>query len=121
MLCVFAVAVEYEELCPGGTGFRPNTETVVLEDIDECVELPNVCQGGVCRNTFGSFVCVCPQGYMFEHASVSCVGASLWQHVNVITSLSCTYPMKSFVKNSRCTHLMYTLPDCLVRLKGVMF
>ena len=24
---------EYEELCPGGPGFRPNAETVILEGI----------------------------------------------------------------------------------------
>ena len=31
---------EYDHLCPGGPGFRPNPITVNLEDVDECRELP---------------------------------------------------------------------------------
>ena len=29
--CVLSPAGDYEELCPGGPGFRPNTVTVILE------------------------------------------------------------------------------------------
>ena len=77
-MCKFVlVADEFEELCPGDTGFRPNIETVVLEDIDECAEFSGICRGGECRNTFGSFTCVCPQGYTYERATVSCVGTLL--------------------------------------------
>ena len=34
---------DYDLVCPGGDGFRPNVETAILEDINECMELDDVC------------------------------------------------------------------------------
>ena len=45
-----------------------------ISDIDECAELPNVCKGGECRNTFGSFTCTCATGYVLDETKQSCVG-----------------------------------------------
>lgn len=45
-----------------------------LTDIDECQELPGLCQGGACGNTFGSFQCACPPGYHLNEDTRICEG-----------------------------------------------
>ncbi|KAG2463812.1 FBN2 protein, partial [Polypterus senegalus] len=49
------------ELCPP-----------VNSNIDECQELPGLCQGGNCFNTFGSFQCECPLGYYLNEDTRIC-------------------------------------------------
>ncbi|XP_062417822.1 fibrillin-1 [Pungitius pungitius] len=70
--CPFTNSTEYKTLCPGGEGFSPNPITVILEDINECRELPGLCQGGQCINTFGSFQCECPRGYALNAETRIC-------------------------------------------------
>ena len=43
-----------------------------MEDIDECTELPGACEGGNCKNTFGSFTCECPKGYVLDDTGLKC-------------------------------------------------
>ncbi|XP_026682343.1 fibrillin-2-like, partial [Diaphorina citri] len=57
---------EHKTLCPGGSGYRPNSATVVLEDINECEEHDNICENGHCTNTFGSFMCSCQDGFKLD-------------------------------------------------------
>lgn len=64
---------EFNGLCPGGPGFRPNLVTLVLEDINECVEVSGICEGGECQNTFGSYLCRCPDGYKLDATKHRCV------------------------------------------------
>ncbi|XP_018328225.1 fibrillin-2 isoform X2 [Agrilus planipennis] len=64
---------EHEALCPGGPGYKPNDVTVVLEDINECEEHPNICKNGHCTNTFGSFMCSCNDGFRLDPSGVICI------------------------------------------------
>ncbi|XP_052832468.1 fibrillin-2, partial [Octopus bimaculoides] len=71
--CPLNGTLEHKSLCPGGPGFRPNIITVILEDIDECAEIQNVCQGGECQNSFGSFFCKCNSGYALDSTLHTCI------------------------------------------------
>uniref|UniRef100_A0A8C2T004 Fibrillin 3 n=1 Tax=Coturnix japonica TaxID=93934 RepID=A0A8C2T004_COTJA len=73
-LCPPANTTEYKTLCPGGEGFRPNPITVILEDIDECSEIPAICTNGVCINQIGSFRCECPIGFSYNNILLICEG-----------------------------------------------
>jgi len=50
---------------------------VCLSDVDECAESRQVCMQGRCKNTVGSFVCDCENGFSVQNGS--CTGTLLGQ------------------------------------------
>ncbi|XP_063118454.1 latent-transforming growth factor beta-binding protein 2 isoform X5 [Rattus norvegicus] len=60
-------------------GFRPSPLGNSCEDVDECEGPQNSCLGGECKNTDGSYQCLCPQGFQLANGTVcedvdECVG-----------------------------------------------
>jgi len=51
-----------------------NVMTDVISDIDECQEDRELCQPGICKNTYGSYYCECQQGYSVKPGTTSCTG-----------------------------------------------
>ena len=49
--------------CAGGMA---KTDGKTCQDINECMIDPNICRGGVCVNTEGSFTCNCPDGLTLD-------------------------------------------------------
>lgn len=47
---------------------------VHLTDIDECREIPGICENGVCINMIGSFRCECPIGFIYNDKLLICEG-----------------------------------------------
>ena len=45
-------------------------------DINECEVFPDLCIGGVCINTVGSYVCNCRVGFVLDESIRTCVGKS---------------------------------------------
>lgn len=43
-------------------------------DIDECREIPGVCENGLCINMIGSFRCECPIGFIYNDKLLICEG-----------------------------------------------
>lgn len=43
-------------------------------DIDECREIPEVCENGLCINMIGSFRCECPIGFIYNDKLLICEG-----------------------------------------------
>lgn len=42
-------------------------------DLNECLLMPGICDGGDCVNTDGSFRCECPQGYVLDSTGRKCI------------------------------------------------
>ncbi|XP_069699509.1 fibrillin-2-like isoform X2 [Periplaneta americana] len=72
-LCPQEGSEEYKFLCPNNNGYRPNSITVLLEDINECEEYENLCRNGHCTNTFGSFMCSCNEGFRLDDSNALCI------------------------------------------------
>uniref|UniRef100_A0A8D2HU71 Latent-transforming growth factor beta-binding protein 2 n=1 Tax=Urocitellus parryii TaxID=9999 RepID=A0A8D2HU71_UROPR len=51
-------------------GYRPSPLGRTCEDVDECEDTQNSCLGGECKNTPGSYQCLCPPGFRLANGTV---------------------------------------------------
>lgn len=55
-------------------GFTLLADRRTCADVDECEENPRICNGGLCNNTVGSFMCSCSDGLLHGPDGSSCIG-----------------------------------------------
>ena len=62
-------SIEFKRLCPKGPGYDSSGQ-----DIDECKLMPDACKdGGECVNLNGTATCRCPEGYVYDQDTMSCL------------------------------------------------
>ena len=44
------------------------------KDINECVEFPEICTNGRCKNLVGDFTCTCNPGFTHNENGLQCLG-----------------------------------------------
>lgn len=47
---------------------------ILTGDINECIEFPDVCHNGQCKNTLKGFECVCKPGFAPDQRGFNCTG-----------------------------------------------
>lgn len=66
----------------------PHQFSLASSDIDECVESPEICDGGQCTNTPGTYQCLCFDGFMSSDDMKTCLGNERASHFILIRSSS---------------------------------
>ncbi|KAM4600055.1 latent-transforming growth factor beta-binding protein 1 isoform 3-T3 [Fundulus diaphanus] len=71
---------QFNQMCPSGRGFTPNEDMLngitfsnSYKDADECILFDKeVCKGGYCGNTEGSYECYCASGHYYDPIKLEC-------------------------------------------------
>uniref|UniRef100_A0A3Q0RUV1 Latent-transforming growth factor beta-binding protein 1 n=1 Tax=Amphilophus citrinellus TaxID=61819 RepID=A0A3Q0RUV1_AMPCI len=70
---------QFKQMCPSGRGFIPSGDllygvpTVIYKDADECTLFgQEVCKGGFCLDTEGSYECYCKTGQDYDPIKLEC-------------------------------------------------
>uniref|UniRef100_A0A096MBB1 Latent-transforming growth factor beta-binding protein 4 n=1 Tax=Poecilia formosa TaxID=48698 RepID=A0A096MBB1_POEFO len=71
---------QFTEMCPSGRGFIPKEDLLygvmfssTYKDADECKLFDKeVCKGGYCGNTEGSYECYCTSGHYYDPVKLEC-------------------------------------------------
>uniref|UniRef100_A0A674K3X4 Fibrillin 3 n=1 Tax=Terrapene triunguis TaxID=2587831 RepID=A0A674K3X4_9SAUR len=74
--CPRAGSSEYKAICPRGPGFANRGDVLsgrpFYKDVNECKVFSGLCAHGTCRNTIGSFRCLCGNGFALDAEERNC-------------------------------------------------
>uniref|UniRef100_A0A670KEG4 Fibrillin 3 n=1 Tax=Podarcis muralis TaxID=64176 RepID=A0A670KEG4_PODMU len=69
-------SAEYKAICPRGPGFANRGDVLsgrpFYKDVNECKVFSGLCTHGTCRNTIGSFRCLCGNGFALDAEERNC-------------------------------------------------
>ncbi|XP_029819725.1 LOW QUALITY PROTEIN: fibrillin-2 [Manacus vitellinus] len=67
---------EFKAICPRGPGFANRGDVLsgrpFYKDVNECKVFSGLCTHGTCRNTIGSFRCICGNGFALDAEERNC-------------------------------------------------
>lgn len=81
--CPLPLTDEYYQLCGNRPGQVKNPVTNLIEEINECALMPQMCNHGTCENIPGSFRCICDPGYVYDDISHQCIGELVFYYIAV--------------------------------------
>ncbi|KAM6922674.1 latent-transforming growth factor beta-binding protein 1 isoform 3-T3 [Lycodopsis pacificus] len=107
----------FNEMCPSGRGFLPNGDLLYgvptsdsYKDADECTLFgKEVCKGGFCLNTVGSYECYCKTGQDYDTVKLECRDINECLDESVCAGGQCLNTDGSYM--CFCTHPMVLDPN----------
>ncbi|KAM4615423.1 latent-transforming growth factor beta-binding protein 1 isoform 2-T2 [Polymixia lowei] len=108
---------QFNQMCPSGRGFIPNGDSVYgmptadsYKDADECALFgQEVCKGGFCLDTPGSYECYCKTGQDYDPTKLECRDINECLDESVCVGGECLNTDGSYM--CFCTHPMVLDPD----------
>ncbi|XP_051278723.1 latent-transforming growth factor beta-binding protein 1 isoform X2 [Dicentrarchus labrax] len=107
----------FNQMCPSGRGFIPNGDLLYgvptassYKDADECTLFgQEVCKGGFCLDTVGSYECYCKTGQDYDPTKLECRDINECLDESVCVGGQCRNTDGSFM--CLCTHPMVLDPN----------
>ncbi|XP_034079028.1 latent-transforming growth factor beta-binding protein 1 isoform X4 [Gymnodraco acuticeps] len=108
---------QFNQMCPSGRGLIPNGDLLYgvptagsYKDADECALFgQEVCKGGFCLDTVGSYECYCKTGQDYDPARLECRDIDECQDESVCAGGECMNTDGSYM--CFCTHPMVLDPN----------
>ncbi|XP_047458686.1 latent-transforming growth factor beta-binding protein 1 isoform X2 [Mugil cephalus] len=107
---------QFDQMCPSGRGFIPTedllygvTTSSSYRDADECALFgQEICKGGYCLNTKGSYECYCEAGHDYDAVKMECRDIDECLDESVCVDGQCLNTDGSYM--CFCTHPMVSDP-----------
>uniref|UniRef100_A0A3P9HE69 Latent-transforming growth factor beta-binding protein 1 n=1 Tax=Oryzias latipes TaxID=8090 RepID=A0A3P9HE69_ORYLA len=108
---------QFNQMCPSGKGFVPSADLLYgiptsdsYKNADECAMFgQEVCKGGYCKDTTGSYECYCKTGQYYDPVKLECKDINECQDDSLCEGGQCMNTDGSYM--CFCTHPMMLDPD----------